>query len=227
MEPRIVVPGIHVLALEPANAYLWEWGEGLTVIDTGLVGSADAILRGVAVIGRRPEDVKEIVLTHYHDDHRGGAAELVERTGAAVLAHRADAPVIRGHMAQLPPVLTEAERALAAVSPRMPRGPSVGVDRELEEGDTTSGGGVVVSVPGHTPGSMALFLPQLKALFTGDVIASDGRDLLLGIFNVDRAAAVEAVRKVAGLDVGTACFGHGPPGVGAAGAQIRALAESL
>jgi glyoxylase-like metal-dependent hydrolase (beta-lactamase superfamily II) len=227
MEPRIVAPGIHLLALEPANAYLWEWGEGLTVIDTGLVGSADAILRGVAAIGRRPEDVKEIVLTHYHDDHCGGAAEVLERTGAAVLAHRADAPVIRGHLAQLPPELTEAERALAAVTPAMPRAPSVAVNRELEEGDTTSGGGVVVGVPGHTPGSMALFLPQVKMLFTGDVIASDGRDLLLGIFNVDRAAAIESVRKVAGLDIETACFGHGPPLVGGAGARIRALAASL
>src|SRR5262245_14334210 len=70
--PWLVVPGVHRLAFEPGQAYLWEWGEGLTVVDTGSAGSAGAILDAVAALGRRPADVKEILLTHFHDDHRGG-----------------------------------------------------------------------------------------------------------------------------------------------------------
>ena len=43
-------------------------------------------------LGRRPADVRRIVLTHAHIDHAGGAAELVRRTGAPVAVHRDDVP---------------------------------------------------------------------------------------------------------------------------------------
>jgi glyoxylase-like metal-dependent hydrolase (beta-lactamase superfamily II) len=226
--PRPVVPGVHLLEFVPGQAYLWDWGAGLTVVDTGSPGSAGAILDAVAAIGRRPADVKEILLTHFHDDHRGGAAELAARTGAPVLAHPADAPAIRGDRPGPPPVPTEAERALAAqVGPGVPPAAPVGVDREVEDGETTAGGGRIVGVPGHTPGSIALLVPRLGVLFTGDALAAFEGDAILGVFNVDRAAAIASVHTLAGLEFDAACFGHGAPLVGGAGGRIRALAERL
>jgi glyoxylase-like metal-dependent hydrolase (beta-lactamase superfamily II) len=226
--PGLVVPGVHRLGFEPGQAYLWEWGEGLTVVDTGSTGSAGAILDAIGAIGRRPADVKEILLTHCHDDHRGGAAELVARTGATVVAHRADTPVIRGDRPGAPPVLTESERALAAqVGPGVPPAAPVDVDREVEDGDTTAGGGLIVGVPGHTPGSIALLVPRLGVLFTGDSVATVDGEAILGVFNVDRAAAIASVHKLAGLELDVACFGHGAPIAGGAGDRIRALAERL
>ena len=65
------------------QAYLWDWGDGLTVIDTGIAGSAGAIVQAIEAIGRRPADVREIVLTHFHGDHVGNAAELAERAAAS------------------------------------------------------------------------------------------------------------------------------------------------
>ena len=228
MEPQLIAPGVHWLEFELGHVYLWDWGGGLTVIDSGITGSADAILHAIAAIGRRPEEVREIVLTHSHDDHRGGAAELAEHTGAEVLAHRADAPVIRGQQPQTPPDLTDFERPLAAaIFPRVPQAGPVRVDREVDDGDATAGGGVIVSVPGHTPGSIALLLPRLGVLFTGDTIASHEGEPILGVFNIDRVAAMESVRKQARLDFEVACFGHGSPIVGGAGRRIRALAERL
>jgi glyoxylase-like metal-dependent hydrolase (beta-lactamase superfamily II) len=217
-----------MLVFEIGQAYLWDWGDGVTVIDTGTAGSAAAIVQGIGAIGRRPEDVQEILLTHFHDDHRGGAAELVQYTRATVSAHRADAPVIRGQQPQPPPVLTEAERPLAeAIIPRVPQAPAVEVCRELEDGDATAGGGVIVSVPGHTSGSIAILVPRLRLLFTGDTIASVNSNPILGPFNIDRAQAIESVRKQAGLEFDIACFGHGDPLIGDAGQRIRALAKSL
>ena len=228
IEPRLVVPGVHMLELEIGQVYLWDWGEGLTVVDTGIAGSAPTILAAIETIGRRAEQVQEIVLTHYHDDHRGGAAELVEQTRATVIAHRADAPVIRGHQPQIPPVLTDFERPIAeAIFPRVPPAPSAKADREVTDGDTTAGGGVIVGVPGHTPGSIALLVPRLGVLFTGDTIASYEGAPILGVFNVDRTEAIESLRKQAGLEFEVACFGHGPPLVGDASQKIRALAEGL
>ena len=228
MEPQLVVPGVYLLEFEIGQVYLWERGENLTAIDTGIAGSAAAILQAIEAIGRRPEQVEEIVLTHYHDDHRGGAADLVERTGARVIAHPADAPQIRGRQPQAPPVLTEFERPLAeAIIPRVPPAQPVDVDQEVEDGDTTAGGGVIVGVPGHTPGSIALLVPQRGVLFTGDTIASYNGDPILGVFNIDRAGAIASVRKQARLQFDVACFGHGAPIVGGADRRIRALAETL
>lgn len=228
MGPQLVVPGVYLLVFEIGQVYLWGWGESLTVIDTGIAGSATAILQAIDAVGRRPEHVQEIVLTHFHDDHRGGAAELAERTGATVIAHSADAPQIRGQQPQTPPELTEFERPLAeAIIPKVPGAQPVDVDQEVEDGDATAGGGVIVGVPGHTPGSIALLVPQLGVLFTGDSIASHNGDPILGVFNIDRVEAMESVRKQARLEFDVACFGHGAPIVGGAGRRIRALAGGL
>jgi glyoxylase-like metal-dependent hydrolase (beta-lactamase superfamily II) len=226
METRLVVPGVHLLAFEIGQAYLWDRGDVLTVVDTGVAGSAGAILDVVAALGRGPGDVQEIVLTHFHPDHRGGAPELARRTGARVLAHVADAPVIRGEQPEIPPNLTEEERPLAAaIFPRVPPAQPVTVDQVLDEGDVIAGGAVVLSVPGHTPGSMALLLPDLAVLFTGDTIASYEGEPILGPFNIDRVEAMRSVQKQAGLEFDVACFGHGAPIVGGAAHRIRALAQ--
>jgi glyoxylase-like metal-dependent hydrolase (beta-lactamase superfamily II) len=228
MEPQLVTASVHMLEFEVGQVYLWDWGEGLTVVDTGIAGSADAILDAIQAIGCRPEDLREIVLTHFHDDHRGGAAELAARTGAPVIAHRADAPVIAGRQPGAPPVLTEFERPIAeAVFPKVPPAPPVDVDREVDDGDTTAGGALIVGVPGHTPGSIALLVPQLRMLLTGDSIASHEGAPILGVFNIDRTEAIESLRKQASLEFEVACFGHGPPIVGEASQKIRTLAETL
>lgn len=228
MQPQLVVPGVHLLPFEIGQVYLWEWGGNLTVIDSGIAGSADAILEGVQAIGRQPSDIKEIVITHFHPDHIGSAADLAERTGAPVLAHWADAPVIRGELEGQPPKLLDFERPIfEAVSPLVPLAPPVPGVQDVDDKQTSAGGGVFVSVPGHTPGSLALHLPQLGVLFTGDTIAHFQGSLILGVFNIDREEAIRSLKKQAALEFETACFGHGPPIIGGASGQLRALAATF
>ncbi|MGE3271234.1 MAG: MBL fold metallo-hydrolase [Chloroflexota bacterium] len=228
MTPQLIVPGVYLLPFEIGQVYLWEWDGGLTIIDTSIAGSADAIVKAIQAIGRQPADVSEIVLTHFHDDHRGSAADLAERTGAPVLAHWADAPIMRGELPGPPPVLLDFERPIfEAVTPLVPPAPFVPGVREVDDHQQSAGGGVFVSVPGHTAGSLALHLPLLGVLFTGDTIAFHEGQPILGVFNVDREEAIRSLKKQAALDVETACFGHGAPIVGGASRQIRALADSL
>jgi glyoxylase-like metal-dependent hydrolase (beta-lactamase superfamily II) len=228
MQPARIVPGVYLLPFEVGQVYLWDWGDGVTVVDTGIAGSAPAILEAVGRIGRQPEDVKEVVLTHFHDDHRGSAGEVARRTGATVIAHREETPFIRGERPGPPPVLLDWERPiLEAVLPKVPEAAPVAVDRVADDGDRTLGGGVLVHVPGHTPGSLALHVPPLGVVFTGDTIASHEGRAILGVFNADRAGAIRSLRKQAGLGVEVACFGHGAPLVGGAGARLLALAETL
>jgi glyoxylase-like metal-dependent hydrolase (beta-lactamase superfamily II) len=79
----------------------------------------------------------------------------------------------------------------------------------------------VVSTPGHTDGSVVFSFPDEKALFTGDVATSRDGQVLLGPFDVDRAAARRSFRRLADLDVETVCFGHGAPLTGDATETFR------
>jgi glyoxylase-like metal-dependent hydrolase (beta-lactamase superfamily II) len=228
MRPERVVPGVYRLAFEIGQVYLWDRPDGVTVVDSSIAGSAGAILDAIRAIGRQPEQVTEIVLTHYHNDHRGSAADLAAQTGATIIAHRIETPVIRGEQPQLAPVLLDWERPIFdAVSPKVPPANPVAVDREVEDGETLAGGGLVVHVPGHTPGSVALLAPAVGVLFTGDTIAEHNGAAILGFGNVDRAEAITSLRKQAGLEFEAACFGHGEPLIGGASARLRALANTL
>ena len=144
-----------------------------------------------------------------------------------VLAHRADAPVIRGERPGPPPAFTPAERELhARVAAGLPPAPPARVDVELEEGDRldVGGGATVLAVPGHTDGSLALHLPGPGVLFTGDLIAEWAGELVPGPFNVDPETAAASTRRLAGLPgVHIACFGHGEPAVGRACDRLRSL----
>ena len=106
--------------------------------------------------------------------------------------------------------------------------PPVPVDRELVDGDVLDfgGGAEVLAIPGHTVGSIAIHLPRDGVLFTGDTIANVGI-VMLGTFNQDRAQTVASFRRLAALDVETACFGHGEPITSSAGDRLREVAEQL
>ena len=227
-----VLPGLYRFAFPLGQAYLWCGPGALALIDAGPPGSGAALAEGIASLGRRPEEVRHLVLTHHHKDHAGSAAEIAAWGEVSVAAHRLDAPVIRHAVPAPEPELSDApvwERELFARTPSMFAGPACRVDRELEDGDVLdfAGGARVVATPGHTAGSIAVHLPALRVLFTGDTAANPaGAAPMFGVFHRERRRAFAALRRLAGLDVDTACFGHGEPVVGGAGAALRAAAAA-
>ncbi|MFH9864447.1 MBL fold metallo-hydrolase [Streptomyces sp. NPDC017202] len=89
----------------------------MTLVDAGPPGSGRAIADAVTALGHGPAAVRRVVLTHFHEDHAGGAAEPAAPTGAEVLAHAVDAAVLRRDVPAPEPVPAEWERPLrAAVS---------------------------------------------------------------------------------------------------------------
>lgn len=225
-----MIPHLYHLPLPVGHVFLWEDPDGLTLVDSGAPGSAPEIAAAVRSIGRDPADVRRLVLTHFHVDHTGGAAEIAAWGDVTVCAHRADAPVISGERAGPLPQLLEWERPLfEQVSGGLqPEATPVRVDRELDDGDILDfgGGAIALGAPGHTPGSVAIHLPVHRMLFTGDTVAR-GHDgaVMLGVFNADPPLAAESFRRLAGFDVDVACFGHGDPVThDAAGAFRQAVA---
>ena len=115
-----------------------------------VVDPGDEVTRILDLLGRRRLTVKAIVSTHAHIDHVGGLSKLHQYTGAPVLMHRDDLPLYQAMNVQaaflgvLPPDLTE-------------------VDQLLKEGDVLRWGSLeaqVIHTPGHSPGSVSLFLPH-------------------------------------------------------------------
>jgi glyoxylase-like metal-dependent hydrolase (beta-lactamase superfamily II) len=212
-----LMPRLYFVRLTASHAYLWQDPDGLTLIDTGLPGSAPLIAEAIRQAGYQPEDLRQVVLTHFHADHIGAATDVTRWGEVKVLAHHADAPFMRAQAAGPPPDLADWEKPIYdQVMSQLPSEPAVPprIDRELGDGDDIDfgDGAVTVAVPGHTPGSMALYLPRHRVLFTGDAAARshDGK-VICGLFNGDRAQAAASFRKLAGLSVAVACFGHGEP----------------
>jgi glyoxylase-like metal-dependent hydrolase (beta-lactamase superfamily II) len=83
-----IVPGIwRVDNVRGANSYLAVTKDTILVVDTGMPGNASKIIDCLTGLGRKPNEVEYIVLTHADIDHSGGVAELREITGARVAIH--------------------------------------------------------------------------------------------------------------------------------------------
>jgi glyoxylase-like metal-dependent hydrolase (beta-lactamase superfamily II) len=228
-----LTPGVYFLRFPIGHAYLCQDPDGLTLIDTSIPGSAPQIATAIRAIGHDLADVRRLMLTHFHADHAGSAAEIATWGDIEVCAHHADAPSIRGEAPGPPPDLADWERPIfdhvSRQLPGIPPAP-VRIDRELADGDELGfgGGAVVVAAPGHTPGSVALYLPGSHALFAGDTVASrPNGQVMMGVFNADRAEAAASFCRLAALDAEIACFGHGEPVTRNAAAQLRAAAQQL
>lgn len=210
-------------------AYLYVEADSLTLIDTGIAGDVRLILNEIDGVGRAVGDLRQVVLTHCHKDHAGTLSALQKLCDAPALAHQLDAPVIRGEAPVAEPTLSGPERQIFdSVAVGMPDAEPAKVHRELEDGDELDigGGARVVHVPGHTPGSIAVYVPRAKVLFTGDAVASiDGRPSV-GFFNVDPEQAKQSVRRLAELEFEVGCFGHGMPLTKEASFAFRKLVDT-
>ncbi|MFF8588321.1 MBL fold metallo-hydrolase [Streptomyces althioticus] len=234
MDAVELLPRLVMLRLPVGQAYVWRDGpDALTLIDAGPAGSGARIVEAVTALGARPEAVRRIVVTHFHEDHAGGAAEVAALTGAEVLAHRLDAPHVRGKAPGPPPALEDWElplhrRALSLLPSSDYEHPSR--ITELSDGDVldVGGGARVLHVPGHTRGSIALHLPDEGLLFTGDTVAASPTDgtPIPGVFNLDKRQLMASCARLADLDTKVACFGHGDPVLKDAGGRLRAMVEA-
>ncbi len=170
------------------------------VVDPG--GDVDRIL---AALEENAIRAGEIWITHGHIDHAGGAMDLKDALGIAVIGpHEADLPLLSNLEAQ-------ALRFGLAGKVR-----NCTPDRFLTEGETVSFGGHVFEVlhcPGHAPGHVVFYDRAEKFAHVGDVLfrGSVGRTDLPGGNHAALIASIKEKLLPLGDDIGFLC-GHGPGG---------------
>jgi glyoxylase-like metal-dependent hydrolase (beta-lactamase superfamily II) len=221
-----IVEGIHLVDGVNANVYLIIDGERLTLIDTGMPRSAGKVLRYIEGMGRKPSDVHRILLTHHHIDHVGGAEELRGRTGGEVAIHKDDAGFVEGIKTPSEPrgatgLIFRAVSRLLGLRPFRP-------DLYLEDGEEVDGF-KIIHTPGHTPGSISLYLPSRGVLFAGDALRFM-RGRLRGPperFTEDMDQALRSIEKISNLEFDLMLSGHGEPLKPKASEKIREFYRSI
>ncbi len=211
-----ITPEVHRVARVVCNVYLIDEPAGLTIIDAGLPFSERRILRGVASLGRRPTDVRRILITHADRDHIGGLAGLRQQTGAQVLAGELEGRAIAaGRETRQLRLAGWAQRVLRVVGPWLLARPRPAkVDAHVAAGDVLPvlGGLRVIAAPGHTPGHLAFFAAAHGILFAGDALRSVGRRVRAsnGPNTWDESIAAATARQLEALGARLICCGHGP-----------------
>ena len=205
-----VLPGVHqVEGVRWSNVYLIE-DEVMALVDTGPPGSAGRVARLIKALGRKPEELRYILLTHSHPDHTGSVAAIRKLTGAQVMAHSHDT---RQHEAgDTSASYMGLFGSLPLPIPFLRRAP-VDIMAEEEHPLPGLGGLKVIHTPGHTPGSLCFLLEDKGVLFTGDTLFSNGVRFSgsMPYPGSSMADYHSSLLKLRQLDFRVACGGHGRP----------------
>ena len=163
-------------------------GEKICLIDAGVWGTAPQLQGYLKQIGRSPQEISMVLITHAHPDHIGGCLTIKKACSASFYAHAMDKPWIEDVEKQYRerPILNFFELVEG----------SVPVSRELKEGDTVSWDNEkairVLETPGHSLGSISFFYEEERALFTGDAVPAVGT---IPIY-VDPRASIQSIQQL-------------------------------
>ena len=191
--------GIHQLTFgreplpgfPPPNAYLVFGSDTAVLIDTGWENEDDHRARAAYIREVNAPPVSEIIITHRHPDHGGGALHMHRETGAPLACHPNDREAI------------ENDRLHGELH----------VADDLQHGDRRELGGLsleAVWAPGHTSGSLALFAPERKALFTSDTVLAVSTTSI-GPQDGNLADYMRTLEMLKDVDARIMYTGHGGP----------------
>jgi glyoxylase-like metal-dependent hydrolase (beta-lactamase superfamily II) len=236
-----IAPGLHRLGSDPhgtVNSYLVVEGGEVTVIDAGLPAYRRLLVDELGRLGLGLDAVRALVLTHGDTDHIGFAQWLWEEKGVPAHVHTSDVDRARLEVKKpnrgWGPVRVKPMAGFLWFSARQGglRLGRVGVAAPFADGEVLDAPGRprIIHLPGHTPGSVAVHVPGVDALFLGDAMTT--RNVLTGAegpkaapFTLDPAQAAESLTRIESVDSTWALPGHGPAYDGGVPEAVRLIRE--
>ena len=231
-----LAPALHRLGSSSiVNSYLVQEGGGVTIIDAGLPGYyAKDLPAELAAMGRSLDDVKGVVLTHGDTDHVGFAERLRREHGVPVYVHEADVARARAEVKKPSsgwgPIKIRPLLGFLWYSGRRGglRVPPMTELVTFDDGATLDlpGAPRIIGLPGHTPGSVAVHVLSVDAVFVGDAMTT--RSVLTGAmgpqpapFTLDPTSALASMDRLEGIEARWVLPGHGDAWDGGAAEAAR------
>jgi glyoxylase-like metal-dependent hydrolase (beta-lactamase superfamily II) len=175
-------------------------------------------------LGKKPADIKLVLLTHRHLDHIGSAAAMKKATTATIASHPFEKPYVAGTLVISTPAAWSfsgrvSRRLLNLTSWtmklfRLIKYRPVHVDEAADEDSVLEAVGLdgsIIWTPGHTKGSVSLFLNKSRVAIIGDLLRSRHGKLREPMFMESIPQTEASVERVLDLGPAVICVGHGKP----------------
>jgi glyoxylase-like metal-dependent hydrolase (beta-lactamase superfamily II) len=167
------MPEVIPIKLAYSRVYLVKENGKNLIIDAGLPGKSDLLIKKIRENGVEPEDIELIVITHVHYDHVGNLARLKEVTNAPVLVSSLESEMLAQGKSLTPSGTNVIAKLISGIGRKYnPLSPYKAVKPDVlfsdfgtlkEFGFSAS----LISTPGHTPGSISVVFGSGEA-FVGD-----------------------------------------------------------
>lgn len=201
-------------------SYIVRLSDGLVLVDAGMDSDGADVHAGLRAMNATANEIRAILITHWHNDHAAGAHALHELTGAPVYYHRGDERFFTGRAGatgvrrwlsdQIPEwgVLVLAKGLLGEATPR-----AVTAQHFVEDGDVILNEFEVIATPGHTEGHVCYFYRSAGVLFAGDALAVIDKRIRFMARPVtpDLENARMSMEKCLALNPQLICPGHREP----------------
>jgi len=221
-------PGVFFVEGPASNWIVVRDETGFLLIDSGYPADRAFVLDSIRHLGLRPAAAQAVLITHGHVDHTGSAAYFSNTYGTPVLCAPQEVAHVQGkekHQVTFGQVIVRAWRprvfrwmihAIKAGSLKEQAATRAG---PWDTGRLRSlpGSPEAILLPGHTPGNVAILLPEAGAIAVGDSFVSGhplsrktGPQMLHPMFHTDPAAALAATHRLDGIRAAVVLPGHGP-----------------
>lgn len=238
--PSTDITALHLHIVTPAGKnpiypVMLRDEDGITLVDTGMIGQFDELQSALEHEGVQLSDIKRIILTHSDIDHIGNLGALVNAVpDVEIWAHSDEIPYLTGKQpmikftperkALLPAPIAELAEQL--ISQRT----EFKISKVLEDGDMLSlqGGIQVIHTPGHTPGHICLYFREQQFLLAADELRVVD-DELVGPSppaTPDMPEALRSLKRLLGLKLEKVLCYHGGEYTTEPSRRIAELAES-
>ncbi|CAG5081140.1 MBL fold metallo-hydrolase [Parvicella tangerina] len=216
--------------------YIVYRNDEVTLIDTGMKSDASDVKFALRELNIPIEKIKSILLTHWHNDHSAGAAELKGLTNCITYCHQNEARYFEleqsSRIRRLADYIPEHGIFVlfkGLIGDTVPR--PVSIDRKVRTGEIIDGDFEVIHTPGHTGGHIAYFDVESGFLFAGDALAVvNGKlRLMASIVTENKKEALESIIEMLQGErtIKAICPGHREPLTKNVSEEIESFIEKI